>query len=74
MEQLLSSLTQLRSISINANKGCPGLWDALNGLNIKKLSMSGEQREGLRVDHSESLSQSLTSLTKLETFKLHMHT
>ncbi|KAH3770617.1 hypothetical protein DPMN_171906 [Dreissena polymorpha] len=74
MEQLLSSLTQLRSISINAKKGCPGLWDALNGLNIKILSMSGEHREGLRVEHSESLSQSLTSLTKLKTLKLHMQT
>ncbi|KAH3780616.1 hypothetical protein DPMN_158435 [Dreissena polymorpha] len=70
--QSLSSLTQLDSLSIKVIKmglGGPGLLKALHGLNIKSLSI--DQR-GFNVHHVELLSQSLASLTQLETLTLYV--
>ncbi|KAH3770443.1 hypothetical protein DPMN_171730, partial [Dreissena polymorpha] len=73
IKKSLLSLTQLDTLSIIAKTDNPGLCETLNGLNIKRLSLSGEKR-GLRVDHAESLSQWLLSLTQLETLTLHLNT
>ncbi|KAH3770475.1 hypothetical protein DPMN_171762 [Dreissena polymorpha] len=73
IKKSLLSLTQLDTLSIIAKKDSPGLCETLNGLHIKRLSLSGEKR-GLRVDHAESLSQWLSSLTQLETLTLHLNT
>ncbi|KAH3770277.1 hypothetical protein DPMN_171561 [Dreissena polymorpha] len=73
IKKSLLSLTELDTLSIIAKKDSPGLCETLNCLNIKRLSLSGEKR-GLRVDHAESLSQSLSSLTQLETLTLHLNT
>ncbi|KAH3780518.1 hypothetical protein DPMN_158334 [Dreissena polymorpha] len=71
--QSLSSLTQLETLSIEVRYDSPGLWKALHGLNIKSLSLEGTWG-GLNVDHDESLSKSLTSLTQLETVTLYVKT
>ncbi|KAH3718180.1 hypothetical protein DPMN_060979 [Dreissena polymorpha] len=44
-----------------------GLWETLNSLNVKHLRLQGE---GLKVDHVSSLSQSLASLSQLETLTM----
>ncbi|KAH3780556.1 hypothetical protein DPMN_158373 [Dreissena polymorpha] len=67
--QSLSSLTQLEKLSIEVGCDNPGLWKALYGLNIKSLSLSGFW-EGLCVKNVESMSQSLSSLTQLETLSI----
>ncbi|KAH3769869.1 hypothetical protein DPMN_171150 [Dreissena polymorpha] len=70
LSQPLSSLTQLKSLSIVVNKDSPILWEAFRGLNIKRLSLSGRGRRGLIVNYVDSLSQSLSSLTQLETLSI----
>ncbi|KAH3774668.1 hypothetical protein DPMN_176054 [Dreissena polymorpha] len=47
----------------------PGLWEALHGLHIKSLILAGVL-SGLRVEHTESLSQTLSSLTQLESLSI----
>ncbi|KAH3780473.1 hypothetical protein DPMN_158288 [Dreissena polymorpha] len=71
LSQSLSSLTQLETLSIGVGYDSLGLWKALHGLNIKSLSLSGTCG-GLNVDHDESLSKSLASLTQLETVTLYV--
>ncbi|KAH3780655.1 hypothetical protein DPMN_158474 [Dreissena polymorpha] len=69
MSQSLSSLTQLETLSIEVEYDSPGLWKALHGLNIRSLSLSAAWG-GLNVDHEESMSLSLSSLTQLETLSI----
>ncbi|KAH3840728.1 hypothetical protein DPMN_114184 [Dreissena polymorpha] len=56
------SLTLLETLSIGVDDDC-GLSEALRGLYIKRLCLSGGLSEGLHVHHAELLSQSLVSLT-----------
>ncbi|XP_052227668.1 uncharacterized protein LOC127842275 isoform X2 [Dreissena polymorpha] len=70
LSQFLSSLTQLETLSISVYEDSPGLWEALRDLNITSLSLSGGWSGGLRVNHVESLSQSLSSLRQLETLSI----
>ncbi|KAH3893147.1 hypothetical protein DPMN_017291 [Dreissena polymorpha] len=51
-------------------KDSPGPWKALRGLNIESLSLSGMWIEGMRLNHMESLSESLSSLTQLGTLSI----
>ncbi|KAH3721861.1 hypothetical protein DPMN_064809 [Dreissena polymorpha] len=44
---------------------CPGLWEALNGLNIKNLKITFRT-----LKHEESFSQFLSSLTQLESLSI----
>ncbi|XP_052221620.1 uncharacterized protein LOC127838087 isoform X4 [Dreissena polymorpha] len=67
MSQLLSSLTQLDKLSIVLNNDSPGLWEALHGLNIKRLSV---WYGGFKVKYPDSMSQSLSSLTHLDTLSI----
>ncbi|KAH3780500.1 hypothetical protein DPMN_158316 [Dreissena polymorpha] len=67
--QSLSSLTKLETLSIKVDFDSPGLWKALYGLNIKSLSLRGFW-EGLCVENVELQSQSLSSLTQLETLSI----
>ncbi|KAH3789495.1 hypothetical protein DPMN_167676 [Dreissena polymorpha] len=68
--QTLSSLTQLETLSISVNEDRPGLWEALSGLNIKSLSLDGPNPFGLKVNHVGRFSQTLSSLTQLETLSI----
>ncbi|KAH3788665.1 hypothetical protein DPMN_166812 [Dreissena polymorpha] len=70
--QSLSSLTQLETLSIDVYEDSPGLWEALRGLNIKSLSLR-ITRTGGTVNHLEPLSQSLSSLTQLETLSIDVY-
>ncbi|XP_052225986.1 uncharacterized protein LOC127841300 isoform X2 [Dreissena polymorpha] len=71
LSQSLSSLTQLETLSIEVTYDSPGPWKALHGLNIKSLSLSLiKMHGGLNVAREESLSQALSSLTKLETLSI----
>ncbi|KAH3770972.1 hypothetical protein DPMN_172272 [Dreissena polymorpha] len=90
LSQSLSSLTQLETLgmevwehstghletlSIDVEHESPGLWEALHGQNIKSLSLSCVRKSsGIDVKHAETFSQSLSSLTQLETLTLHVHT
>ncbi|XP_052250714.1 uncharacterized protein LOC127857964 isoform X2 [Dreissena polymorpha] len=70
MSQSLSSLTHLDTLSIKVDDDSPGLWEALHGLNIKSLSLSGSVYRGLNVNYADSMSQSLSSLTHLDTLSI----
>ncbi|KAH3854506.1 hypothetical protein DPMN_097049 [Dreissena polymorpha] len=61
----LKSLNQLDKITIEMNTDSPGLWEALCGIHIKRLYLTGCSG-GLEVNHAESMSQSLASFTQLE--------
>ncbi|XP_052272018.1 uncharacterized protein LOC127872720 isoform X2 [Dreissena polymorpha] len=65
----LSSLKQLDKLDVIVNNDCPGLWQALHGLNIKSLSLSGG-KTGLIVHHVSALAQLLASLIHLETLSI----
>ncbi|KAH3800291.1 hypothetical protein DPMN_153924 [Dreissena polymorpha] len=69
MSQSLSSLTQLDTLSIELGDYSPGLWEAPHGLNIKRLSLS-VRYGGFKVKYADSMSQSLSSLTHLETLSI----
>ncbi|XP_052245556.1 uncharacterized protein LOC127854531 [Dreissena polymorpha] len=69
ISQSLSSLIHLDSLSVKVEYDNPGLWKALHGLNIKSLSLSGRYG-GLYVDYADSMSQSLSSLTHLDTLSI----
>ncbi|XP_052214935.1 uncharacterized protein LOC127833615 [Dreissena polymorpha] len=68
LSQTLSSLKQLETLSIDMYNS-PSLWEALNGLNIKSLTLSGSN-ERLGVNHVKSLSPTLLSLKQLETLTI----
>ncbi|KAH3780478.1 hypothetical protein DPMN_158293 [Dreissena polymorpha] len=71
LSQSLSSLTQLETLSIQVRRFDPGLWKALHGLNMKSLSLKmSDMLGGFDVVHGESPSQSLSSLTQLETLSI----
>ncbi|KAH3880984.1 hypothetical protein DPMN_004907 [Dreissena polymorpha] len=73
MSQSLLSLTHLDTLSIKVDYYSPGLWEALHGLNIKSLSLSvGNMYRGLNVHNADSMSQSLLSLTHLDTLSIEM--
>ncbi|KAH3770951.1 hypothetical protein DPMN_172251 [Dreissena polymorpha] len=75
LTQSLSSLKRLETLGIGMSQDSPGLWKALHGLNIKSLSLSCVRKSsGIDVKHAETFSQSLSSLTQLETLTLHVHT
>ncbi|KAH3770998.1 hypothetical protein DPMN_172298, partial [Dreissena polymorpha] len=75
MAKTLASLKHLETLSINVEHESPGLWEAFHGQNIKSLSLSGVHKSsGIDVKHAETFSQSLSSLTQLETLTLHVHT
>ncbi|XP_052272001.1 uncharacterized protein LOC127872705 [Dreissena polymorpha] len=65
----LSSLKQLDKLDVIVNNDTPGLWQALHGLNIKSLSLSGGET-GLIVHHVSALAQILASLIHLETLSI----
>ncbi|KAH3844147.1 uncharacterized protein LOC127872720 isoform X3 [Dreissena polymorpha] len=65
----LSSLKQLDKLDVIVNNDCPGLWQALHGLSIKSLSLSGGET-GLKVNHVSALAQLLASLIHLETLSI----
>ncbi|XP_052250626.1 uncharacterized protein LOC127857916 isoform X2 [Dreissena polymorpha] len=69
MSQSLSSLTHLDTLSIEVEDDSPGLWEALHGLNIKSLSLRGRYGK-LNVNYADSMSQSLLSLTHLDTLSI----
>ncbi|KAH3795460.1 hypothetical protein DPMN_149012 [Dreissena polymorpha] len=71
MSQSLSSLTHLDTLSIKVDDDRHGLWKALHGLNIKSLSLSLIDGYGdLNVKYTDSMSQSLLSLTHLDTLSI----
>ncbi|KAH3864664.1 hypothetical protein DPMN_027687 [Dreissena polymorpha] len=75
MAKTLASLIHLETLSIDVEHESPGLWEAFHGQNIKSLSLSGVRKSsGIDVKHAETFSQSLSSLTQLETLTLHVHT
>ncbi|XP_052219435.1 uncharacterized protein LOC127836851 isoform X2 [Dreissena polymorpha] len=67
--QLLSSLTHLDTLRIGVDYYSPGLWVALRGLNIKSLSLNSRYGR-LNVNCADSMSQSLSSLTHLDTLSI----
>ncbi|KAH3797241.1 hypothetical protein DPMN_150818 [Dreissena polymorpha] len=69
LSQSLLSLTHLETLSIEVDDDSPAFWEALLGLNIKSLSLSG-QFGGLNVNHADSMSRSLASLNQLETLSI----
>ncbi|KAH3771141.1 hypothetical protein DPMN_172443 [Dreissena polymorpha] len=72
LTQLLSSLKRLETLGIGVTEDSPGLWKALHGLNIKSLRLFGFKEGGLRINHSQSLSQSLSSLMRLQILDIHV--
>ncbi|KAH3778638.1 hypothetical protein DPMN_180107 [Dreissena polymorpha] len=72
LPQSLLSLTKMETLSISLEHDCPGLWVALYGLSIKSLSLSGGVWGGLKVNYTESLSQSLLSLNQMEAIIISM--
>ncbi|KAH3890871.1 hypothetical protein DPMN_014960 [Dreissena polymorpha] len=72
LSQLLASFIQLQTLSIKVNFDTPGLWDAINGLNIKSLSLNdvGERMIDWMTDEAESMSLLFPSLSQLETLSL----
>ncbi|XP_052271016.1 uncharacterized protein LOC127871809 [Dreissena polymorpha] len=69
MSQSLLSLTHLDTLSIEMDDDSLDLWEALRGLNIKCLSLC-VAHGGLNVDYADSMSQSLSSLTHLDTLSI----
>ncbi|KAH3710906.1 hypothetical protein DPMN_070404 [Dreissena polymorpha] len=69
ISQSLLSLTHLDTLSIEVGFDDSGLWQALRGLNIISLSLSGLYG-GFSVDYADSMSQSLSSLTHLDTLSI----
>ncbi|KAH3770997.1 hypothetical protein DPMN_172297, partial [Dreissena polymorpha] len=69
LSHLLPSLTRLETLSIGADKACPALWEALKGLSVKSLTIKG-MNKGFELNHTELLSQALSSLTQLETLDM----
>ncbi|KAH3692286.1 hypothetical protein DPMN_194736 [Dreissena polymorpha] len=68
LAQSLASLKQLDMLSIEVNYDRRGLWEALHGLSIKSLSMRLICKDGcFKLNYAESMKQSLSSLTQLET-------
>ncbi|XP_052253557.1 uncharacterized protein LOC127859948 isoform X3 [Dreissena polymorpha] len=55
--------------TFNASVVSPGLWETLLGLSVKNLSISGQEWEN---NHVSSLSQSLATLSQLETLRMHL--
>ncbi|KAH3770557.1 uncharacterized protein LOC127845918 [Dreissena polymorpha] len=72
LTQSQSSLKRLGTLGIGVDEDSPGLWKALHGMNIKSLNLGGWEGEGLRINHSQSLSQSLSSLMRLQKLDIHV--
>ncbi|KAH3844188.1 hypothetical protein DPMN_086443 [Dreissena polymorpha] len=58
------------TLEMVVDEDSPGLWEALHSLNIKSLSLERILAVPMRVKHGELLSQSLLSLTQLETLSI----
>ncbi|KAH3811731.1 hypothetical protein DPMN_140146 [Dreissena polymorpha] len=71
LSQTLSSLKQLETLSIDIYNS-PFLCEALHGLNIKCLTLSGGM-DDFEVNHAEPLSQTLSSLKQLESLSIDMY-
>ncbi|KAH3797111.1 hypothetical protein DPMN_150686 [Dreissena polymorpha] len=56
-----------KSNMLEINKESLSLWKAVHGMNIKNLRL-----QGVNVNHTESMLQSLSSFTQLETLSVHM--
>ncbi|KAH3692291.1 hypothetical protein DPMN_194741 [Dreissena polymorpha] len=69
VSQTLSSIRQLEQLSMCVTD-FPGLWEAIRGLNIKSLSLSG--CAGFDIKHAESFFETLSSLKQLETLTLYL--
>ncbi|KAH3826284.1 hypothetical protein DPMN_128182 [Dreissena polymorpha] len=56
------------------SKDSPGLWETLLGLSVKNLSISGQRYASSewKNNHVSSLSQSLATLSQLETLRMHL--
>ncbi|KAH3786752.1 hypothetical protein DPMN_164861 [Dreissena polymorpha] len=67
--QCISSLTHLKTHSIEMDCDFSSLRKALRGLNINDLSLNVWCRS-LRVKHVESMSQSISSLIRMETLSI----
>ncbi|KAH3815361.1 hypothetical protein DPMN_143883 [Dreissena polymorpha] len=61
-----------KKLVMDFGKDSPGLWEALHRLNIKSLSLDGGFLPVLLMNLGELLSQSLSSLTQLETLTIHL--
>ncbi|KAH3864663.1 hypothetical protein DPMN_027686 [Dreissena polymorpha] len=72
LNQSLSSLKRLEILGIGVTEDSPGLWKALHGLNIKSLRLDGLKGEGLRINHLEPLSHSLSSLEQMKKLTIHV--
>ncbi|XP_052285440.1 uncharacterized protein LOC127881542 isoform X6 [Dreissena polymorpha] len=57
--------------TFNVDIESPGLWETLLGLSVKNLSISGQEWPN---NHVSSLSQSLATLSQLETLRMHLST
>ncbi|XP_052215574.1 uncharacterized protein LOC127834047 [Dreissena polymorpha] len=65
----LFSLTQLETLNLDISNASLGIWRALHGLNIKNLNLCGTFNSTARA-HASLISQSLSSLSQLETFSM----
>ncbi|KAH3700587.1 uncharacterized protein LOC127859947 [Dreissena polymorpha] len=67
--------TDLKNTCIfNVSVDSPGLWETLLGLSVKNLSISGQRyvSSNWKINHVSSLSQSLATLSQLETLRMHL--
>ncbi|XP_052234140.1 NLR family CARD domain-containing protein 4-like isoform X2 [Dreissena polymorpha] len=64
LKQSILSLKQLETLNVDVYDDTPGLWEALQGLSIKSLSLSGQIIE---FKNATSLKKSISSLKQLET-------
>ncbi|XP_052233053.1 uncharacterized protein LOC127845915 [Dreissena polymorpha] len=64
LKQSILSLKQLETLNVDVYEDTPGLWEALQGLSIKSLSLSGQIIE---FKNATSLKKSISSLKQLET-------
>ncbi|KAH3786591.1 hypothetical protein DPMN_164698 [Dreissena polymorpha] len=67
----LSSLSQLEEMCINVENDSPGLWEALYGLNIKRLNISIEST-CLHIKHISSWLTFLSSLKQLKELSMYV--
>ncbi|KAH3783161.1 hypothetical protein DPMN_161089 [Dreissena polymorpha] len=68
LHKMLSSLKQLKKLSVLERNDSSGLWEALHGLNIMSLSLNDTD-----VHNVSSFAQFLASLTHLETLNIKLN-
>ncbi|KAH3798742.1 hypothetical protein DPMN_152345 [Dreissena polymorpha] len=72
LKQSILSLKQLETLNVSVCEDTPGLWEALQGLSIKSLSLSCTDLD-FELKYATSLKQSLVSLKQLDTLSVSMH-